>query len=60
MGRKARIVGSSSPSWAPSWGRLGGLFIRLGALWGRLGRLLGASWAVLERSWGALGRSSTP
>ena len=51
FGRKARIVGSCSPSWAPPGAVLEPSWAVLGPSWA----VLGASWAVLERSWAVLG-----
>ena len=63
-GRKARMFGSRSPSWAPRWALVGCIGTVMGASWAvfgvilcRLGVLLGASWAVLGLSWGPLGPS---
>ena len=68
MGRKARIVGSCSPSWVPlgvvlkpswavlgpSWAVWGPSWAGLGASWGHLGGLLGPLGAMLEASWALL------
>eukprot|EP00959_Pyramimonas_sp_CCMP1952_P131036 2739754-Pyramimonas_sp.AAC.1 len=57
LGQKARMFGSSSPSWAPPWGVLGGfgrLVARLGPLVGCFGPLLGhhrLAWVPLGPSW---------
>ena len=70
MGRKAGIVGSYSPSWAPlgpllgpswgplgpSWAPLGPFWSPLGPSWGPLGGLLGRLGAVFRASWSVLER----
>ena len=51
LGRKARIVGSRSPSWAPLGAILGPSWAVLRPSW----PVLEPSWAVLRLSWGRLG-----
>ena len=53
FGRKARIVGSCSPSWAYFGAVLGFSWAALG----RIGSILAASWDVLGASWERLGTS---